>query len=188
MDTRLHVMWMEFLGILALLPLTFTTINQNGSSCVPSLNIPPNTQSSITEEQALILRCPVRSCSKELPNVTWCRTEEGGCGAVTSGRGVFYEWEDNMYVLKLVAAHRNDTGHYRCSAEYGGWRITGNVIIVTVIGANARVIGDRSQSWITYFSIALRLWMTVVVYVWIYCFLHQLKGKIFAPVKKSCSV
>ncbi|KAM4045243.1 B- and T-lymphocyte attenuator-like [Anomaloglossus baeobatrachus] len=177
-DTLASVMWMKFLGILALVPLTLNTKNQNGSSCVPSLNIPPNTQSSITEGQALILRCPVQSCSYELLNMTWCRTEgDNSCEAVTSGPGVSYEWESNVYVMKLLPACRNDTGSYRCSVQYGGQRITGNIITVNVMEAQACVIRDTSKTWITYFSIALPLVMTTAFYTWIYCFLHQDKGK-----------
>ncbi|KAG9471434.1 hypothetical protein GDO78_014733, partial [Eleutherodactylus coqui] len=138
-DSHLPVMWLESFGLLALLALPFTTshINRSGSSCVPSLNVPPNTQTSTTEGQAVILRCPVQSCSNELPNVTWCRVqEEAVCEALTSVRGVFSEWEDNVHVLQLVPAHRNNSGYYRCSAEYGEQRITGNLIKVNVIGAH----------------------------------------------------
>ncbi|XP_066454658.1 B- and T-lymphocyte attenuator-like [Eleutherodactylus coqui] len=172
-------MWLESFGLLALLALPFTTshINRSGSSCVPSLNVPPNTQTSTTEGQAVILRCPVQSCSNELPNVTWCRVqEEAVCEALTSVRGVFSEWEDNVHVLQLVPAHRNNSGYYRCSAEYGEQRITGNLIKVNVIGAHEHVTRDTSKTWMTYASIALRLSMTVVFYTFIYSYLRQVKG------------
>ncbi|CAN2387775.1 hypothetical protein PRIEUP_LOCUS12094, partial [Pristimantis euphronides] len=172
-------MWIGYLWILALLPLIFTSshLNRGGSSCEPSLNIPPNTQSNTTEGEALILKCPVLSCSNKLPNMIWCRTQgEDICQALISGRGVFLEWEENVHVLKLVPAHRNDTGYYRCSADFEEQQITGNVIKVNVFGAPKHGIRDTGKTWITYASIALRLSMTIVFYIWIYRYLHQVKG------------
>ncbi|XP_069801009.1 B- and T-lymphocyte attenuator-like [Dendropsophus ebraccatus] len=169
-------MWMVSLGILALLPLTFTTSrgNRHRSSCVPSLHTPPNPQPSTTEGQALILRCPARSCSEELPSMTWCRIQtEDVCQALTTGPRVFFQWERDVYVLKFVPAHRNDTGYYRCSADFGEQRITGNLIRVNVTCPHECVIRDTSKTWIAYFSIAIPLSITIVFYMWIYCQLRQ---------------
>ncbi|XP_075053417.1 uncharacterized protein LOC142139586 isoform X2 [Mixophyes fleayi] len=113
----------------------------HSSSCAPSINIPRNTKLSKSEGESLILVCPVRICSQELPNVTWCKIDKNYlCAHVIPGDGISSGWEeqkgnDAVYFLKFVSVQKNDSGFYRCSATYGEVQVMSGQIEISISAA-----------------------------------------------------
>ncbi|XP_077335913.1 B- and T-lymphocyte attenuator-like isoform X2 [Lithobates pipiens] len=110
-----------------------------GSGCTPNINLPKNSKAGQTLNQSLSLRCPVKLCSNDQPNVTWCRVERGAnsqCMNVKSDDRISSGWEEKtenevVHVLRFQFVQLNDTGFYKCSAAFKDMQIVGSVIEVT---------------------------------------------------------
>ncbi|XP_053312981.1 B- and T-lymphocyte attenuator [Spea bombifrons] len=146
------------------------------SNCVNNISIPRSTEYNRSAGEPLTVECPVQFCSQQPPNVTWCKVSgDTICQAIAGGPGIAVQWEerrrnDGVYLLKFVSVHENDTGFYKCWAEFGTQQTVGHVIKINILAAvvkgnttmdkseNTRVTPSldlKNMEWLLYLSFSL---------------------------------
>ncbi|XP_066454657.1 B- and T-lymphocyte attenuator-like [Eleutherodactylus coqui] len=120
----------------ATLSLGMSLTDEDNSSCAPEINMTGQHKFGKSPGQPLTLKCPVRLCHQGSPNVTWCKINEPSCDPVRIGEEIYSSMENQktyaVYVLKFKSVQINDTGYYKCKANYGKHSLMGKTVQVVI--------------------------------------------------------
>ncbi|XP_040195635.1 uncharacterized protein LOC120928708 [Rana temporaria] len=176
----------ESFFIFALSPLTFAISHpiSNGTSCMYAVNSSTTVQFNTTATQPFILRCPIQLCTQIPPNITWCKViDEDTCAPVTLGPRIFQDQEqrdkenDTVHILNIHSARIDDSGLYKCLVVHREKQIVRVIEVRVFDGPSPKpFIGDTSKTWTTYFFIAVRMIIVIVIYALLYPYLREVKA------------
>ncbi|XP_063298023.1 B- and T-lymphocyte attenuator-like [Pelobates fuscus] len=159
----------------------------NVFSCINSINIPRNTQYNATIGETLSLRCPLQLCPDANPRVTWCKmTSDRSCQFVEERVGISFHLAENktdsaVYLLNFTSTEVNDTGFYKCSAQFLNQQAVGHLIKVNIL---ERIPGNenpqeeiwRGHSLPFYFFLLMIILLVVVIFISVLFCVYRHKG------------
>ncbi|XP_073474169.1 uncharacterized protein [Aquarana catesbeiana] len=172
--------------IFALSPLTFAISHgiSNGTSCMSAINSSTTVQYNTRATQPFILRCPVQLCTNTLPNITWCKVnKENICDPVIAGPRISPDQEQQekenytVHILKFYSTQIDDSGLYKCLVVYQEQQMVIVIKVRVFDGPRPKpFVGDTSKTWTTYFFIAVRIIIVIVISALLYGYLREVKA------------
>ncbi|XP_074839609.1 B- and T-lymphocyte attenuator [Carettochelys insculpta] len=102
------------------------------ANCTVELQITRGFQYRSEPGGTLSIHCPVKYCT-EKPHMNWCKIEGQDCLFLKDEPTRNAAWmEENVFVLKFLSIHQNDSGFYRCRAIVGRLSSESHVVKVDV--------------------------------------------------------
>ncbi|XP_044143377.1 B- and T-lymphocyte attenuator isoform X1 [Bufo gargarizans] len=147
------------LYIVAIFFLAMSLVDGNSPSCTLTINMEGSQKFAKSPGQSLSIKYSLRLCNEGLPNVSCCKLIKEQCDFVRNGIDSSLEEKKEgsaVYVLRFDSVQMNDTGYYRCRAQFKKQQIVGKTIQVLVSGEhvaeNITAINTTETENITYFQ------------------------------------
>ncbi|KAI5773999.1 BTLA protein [Gulo gulo luscus] len=157
-------------------------------SCKEQLYVKRHSIYTVSAGKSFDLKCPVKYCTNR-PDVIWCKLEGKSCLSLRYKHHRYTSWNEKENNISVFILHFNrvlpdDTGSYRCSANFSSGLVESHSITVNVTdttsasGPPSAEVTDERQ-WMLYSLLPLGALLLLITCFYLFCCLrrHQAEQK-----------
>ncbi|XP_022366354.1 B- and T-lymphocyte attenuator isoform X4 [Enhydra lutris kenyoni] len=157
-------------------------------SCKEQLYVKRHSIYTVSAGKSFDLKCPVKYCTNR-PDVIWCKLEGNSCLSHRYKHQRYTSWSEKENNISVFILHFNhvlpdDTGSYRCSANFSSGLVESHSITVNVTdttsasGPPSAEVTDERQ-WMLYSLLPLGALLLLITCFYLFCCLrrHQAEQK-----------
>uniref|UniRef100_A0A8C7BH47 B and T lymphocyte associated n=1 Tax=Neovison vison TaxID=452646 RepID=A0A8C7BH47_NEOVI len=104
-------------------------------SCEEQLYVKRHSIYTVSAGKSFDLKCPVKYCTKR-PDVIWCKLEGKSCLSFRYKHHTYTSWDEkeniSAFILHFNHVLPDDTGSYRCSANFSSGLVESHSITINV--------------------------------------------------------
>uniref|UniRef100_A0A8C7B749 B and T lymphocyte associated n=1 Tax=Neovison vison TaxID=452646 RepID=A0A8C7B749_NEOVI len=156
-------------------------------SCEEQLYVKRHSIYTVSAGKSFDLKCPVKYCTKR-PDVIWCKLEGKSCLSFRYKHHTYTSWDEkeniSAFILHFNHVLPDDTGSYRCSANFSSGLVESHSITINVTdttsasGSPSAEVTDERQ-WMLYSLLPLGALILLIICFYLFCCLrrHQAEQK-----------